>query len=187
MSDNATGNPDTSGSDAPGSESPRPASSKMGAKLAILAIIVLGMATFAYDTLVAKPSVQSAYYEITDESLRLSNAGEDGTLSNTDVHRILGKTPIETFEDGDRTVEVFGFMGGMLVNKHKLYVMYESVDGNLAFRTGRVLQYETKDYKVVEVDPNADEQDAADPMSGGPPAGAAPEDAPGDSEAAEEE
>ncbi|QDV42693.1 hypothetical protein Enr13x_25430 [Stieleria neptunia] len=136
--------------------------------------VVLGLMVVAlgYDYLVARPAVNAAYDQVTEASVEANRKGV-GFLSNTDVRELLGREPVQTFEDGRYQVEVYHWRGGLVVKPHKLYTVYLRNNDGLMFNRHAKFVYEASgvvdpERPLVPVD--ADEPPASDDdseMSGG--------------------
>ena len=75
-------------------------------------------------------------------------------LSDTDVQELLEKTPAETFQDGDETVEVYHFTSGIPFRPHKLYTSYrKSGDGLMFSRHAKFSFEKTTDVVPQRADP----------------------------------
>lgn len=148
-------------------------------RLVLFGLLGLMVVALAYDYLVARPAVNAAYDKITDESVAVNRTGT-GFLSNLKVRELVGKEPAETFMDGDQSVEVFHWAGGLIVKPHKLYAVYKkSGDDKLFYRHSK-FAYEassvvTPDRPLVQA-PDEDDSDAEEAlyeaeMTGGDQAG----------------
>ncbi|MCS7467211.1 hypothetical protein NZK35_11210 [Stieleria sp. ICT_E10.1] len=92
-------------------------------KTVLYVLLALMVVALGYDYLVARPAVNAAYDQVTEASMEANRKGA-GFLSNTDVRELLGREPVQTFEDGRYQVEVYQWRGGLVVKPHKLYTVY---------------------------------------------------------------
>lgn len=133
------------------SESPAPRKGVSKGMLSILGIIAILFALLAYDFAVVSPSVQDAFDKIVKKSI--DTKMNEAELSNTEIQKLISKTPSETYEDdfGD-TVEVYQW--GLPFKKHKLFAIYKNENGKLNFRRHSKDSYSKGDGVVVQGDPN---------------------------------
>ncbi|WP_182866687.1 hypothetical protein [Stieleria mannarensis] len=125
--------------------SPRSDSGGGGArKIVLYGLLGLMVAALAYDYLVARPAVNTAYDQIAEASMAANRKGA-GFLSNEQVRELIGKQPVETFNDGRYTVEVFHWPGGLIVKPHKLYAVYMKNGDGLMFNRHAKFVYEAAD------------------------------------------
>ena len=153
-------------SDAPDNDWPKekPSSGKRGPIL--YTILALMLAAAAYDLLVARPAVNKAFDEIAAASVKANADGGD-FLSNIEVREILGKQPSQTFLDGEKSVEVYNFMGGLIVKPHKLYAVYQKTTSDeWMFYRHSAFAYEPSNsaVRVIEVDENPNMEGTLDSM-----------------------
>ena len=157
------------------------ASAGGGGARRIILFTLLGVmiAALAYDYLVARPRVSSAYDQITEASTKANAKGGD-MLTNTEVRELLGKEPVETFMDGGQSVEVFHYMGGLLVKPHKLYTVYRKSGDDWMFSRHSKFAYDSSqdvgstELQIIDIDPDADpdaEYEGEANVGGGPQAG----------------
>jgi hypothetical protein len=108
----------------------------------LLCILVLGVAAMAYDRMVARPAVEAAYAAIVAKNVEV-NATRGQVFTNTDVQKLIGKTPAKTFTnpDGD-TVEIYQWRAGLPIRTHDLYAIYTQMDGKQLFQEGGTGDYE---------------------------------------------
>ncbi|MGI9474012.1 MAG: hypothetical protein ACR2NZ_20905, partial [Rubripirellula sp.] len=117
-------------------DAPKPRKGISKGMLSALGIIAVVLALMAYDHFVAGPSTQAAFDQIVKESIQVKmvdEGDEPGVLTNTTIHEIIGKTPVQSYDDdlGD-TVEVFQW--GIPGKKHKMFVVYnKNEEGKLNF------------------------------------------------------
>lgn len=137
MSDSQT-NPEPTKTATP-AEPPSGSSKRLGILLVVLAI---GLAAMGYDRYVAKPAVAAAYAAILAENGKVyTTPGK--TLTNKDVHKLIGKTPAKTLTDPDgNTVEIYQWRAGLPIRTHDLFAIYEQKDGSLIYREGGTGNYE---------------------------------------------
>ncbi|OYP36029.1 hypothetical protein [Rhodopirellula sp. MGV] len=103
------------------------------ARSAILyGVLALMVVALIYDYKVARPAVSADYDKVTEASTKANGIAND-FLTNLEVRELLGKEPVETFSDGGETVEVFSYMGGLIVKPHKLFVAYRKSGDELMF------------------------------------------------------
>ncbi|MCC9599448.1 hypothetical protein LOC67_02665 [Stieleria sp. JC731] len=147
------------------------------ARSAILYVVLaLMVVALIYDYKVARPAVSADYDKVTEASTAANRVAND-FLTNMEVRELLGKEPNETFEDGPETVEVFKYMGGLIVKPHRLYVVYRKSGDELMFSRHSKFAYDESSAvgpteAVVIVNEDGDDEDAQyDAESGG---GAAP-------------
>ena len=126
-------------SDATQPETPKGSSMRLNI---LLCILVLGVAAMAYDRMVARPAVEAAYAAIVAKNVEV-NATRGQVFTNTDVQKLIGKTPAKTFTnpDGD-TVEIYQWRAGLPIRTHDLYAIYTQMDGKQLFQEGGTGDYE---------------------------------------------
>ncbi len=143
-------------------------------KTVLYVLLALMVVALGYDYLVARPAVNAAYDQVTEASIEANRKGV-GFLSNTDVRELLGREPVQTFEDGRYWVEVFQWRGGLVIKPHKLYTVYMPKGEGWMFNRHAKFVYEASsvvnpDRPLVPVDD--DEPPAAMPSGdGGQPSG----------------
>ncbi len=140
---------------------------RKGILYGLLAIMLVAL---GYDYLVARPAVDAAYDNITEESRRINKLATE-VLTNTAVAELLGKQPAERFNDGNDLVEVYKFTGGLPFKPHKLFTVYkQNGDQQLFYRHAKFI-YETTNEVVPVYDhkeiPSAEPEDGQLSQSGG--------------------
>lgn len=140
----------------------------------ILGILGLLVAAFCFEMYVARPAAQGAFDKIADA--RLKSIVDETTLTNLDIHTLLGKEPSETYLEGGDQFEVYHWIGGMVVNSHKLYTVYQQDGDDWIFvRHSRFADDAIENTAViVEAPEDLDEDelygaDTSDAEGGGPP------------------
>lgn len=144
MSDNSQDSPNSSTSTEPTSAGPKSAGGGHKGLFIVLGIIAVALAAFCYDTFVVPGTVQAGFDKIADAKLK--SLVEEKPLSSSDVCEILGKEPAESYEKDDARFEVFHWTGGMIVNSHKLFTVYEKLEDDW------VLDYHTLDLKETDAE-----------------------------------
>jgi len=153
--------------------SPQPKSSRGGHKglFIILAVIAVVLAAFCYETFLAPANLQAGFDKVAEAQFK--SLADNKTLSNLDVREVLGKEPANTYEEGEEYVEVFHWMGGMIVNSHKLYAVYRKQGEDWTFVRHSLKPKEETDEQTIVIDPEAIEGDSEPPMEtaddSGPP------------------
>jgi hypothetical protein len=125
-----------------------PKSGSKRSKLLIVILVVL-LAALAYDYVVARPNVDSAYDRIAEKSVEV-NANTTEVFTDADVQELLGRKPSRTFNDvdGDR-VEVYSWRAGLPFRTHDLFVVYKPNEGRQLFYRHAKFAYESS----VDVSP----------------------------------
>ncbi|PHQ34068.1 hypothetical protein [Rhodopirellula bahusiensis] len=153
--------------------SPQPKSSGTGHKglFIILIAIAVVLAAFCYETFLAPANLQAGFDKVAEAQLK--SLGDKKTLTNLDVREVLGKEPADTYNEGEEYVEVFHWMGGMIVNSHKLYAVYRKQGEDWTFVRHSLKPKEMTDKQTIVVDPDAigdDSESSMDTADGsGPP------------------
>jgi hypothetical protein len=148
-------------------QAPGQSDAKSGSKSSkiLVWILVLLLVALAYDYLVARAGVDSAYDKIAKRSAEV-NANATEVFTDEDVQKLLDGEPSRTFDDahGDR-VEVYSWRGGLPFRTHDLFVVYKPSDGRQMFYRHAKFAYETS----IDVSPNTVmrviEQDGSTDMS----------------------
>ncbi|PAY15495.1 hypothetical protein CKO51_31610 [Rhodopirellula sp. SM50] len=142
-------------------------------KTVLYVLLGLMVVALGYDYLVARPAVNAAYDQVTEASMKANRKGV-GFLSNTDVRELLGREPVQTFEDGRYQVEVYQWRGGLIVKPHKLYTVYMPNKGGWMFNRHAKFAYEATgvvnpDRPLVPVDDDEplESYDEAEMSAGG--------------------
>ncbi|WP_372898238.1 hypothetical protein [Stieleria sp.] len=153
-------------------------------KTVLYVLLGLMVVALGYDYLVARPAVNAAYDQVTEASMDANRKGV-GFLSNTDVRELLGREPVQTFEDGRYQVEVYQWRGGLIVKPHKLYTVYMPNGGAWMFNRHAKFVYEASgvvnpDRPLVPVDDDEppasyDEAEMSGGGGGGGPGAGGPE------------
>jgi hypothetical protein len=155
----------------------------------LIAILAVGLVALAYDYVVARPAVETAYDAITAKSTEV-NAKSTEVFTDLDVRKLLGKGPSKTFNDanGD-VVEVFSWRSGLPVKTHDLFAIYKPSGGKNLFYRHAKYKYEASDVvsdfsvlKTIESGPVVDDaeteemdaQYAGGQAGGGGPGGGGP-------------
>ena len=149
--------------------------------IVLYGVLALMLIALGYDYMVARPSVSQAYDKISKASVEANKAGND-FLSNLEVRELLGKEPAETFDDGNQKVEVFHYMGGLVVKPHKLFTVYRKSGDELMFSRHAKFAYDPSnsvgptESKIVQKDVTATEAPGygEDDDGGGAPGGGGP-------------
>ena len=140
---------------------------------AVLVLIGLVAAVICYDLYVASRAVQAAFDKVADASLKAMAAEE--TLTNLEVRELLDKEPSDTQETDEGHVEVFHWIGSVMGPPHQLHTVYKK-DGDDYVLIRHFKIADKKDASVVDVDPNAVNEDENYENGGRPaPAGEADE------------
>lgn len=144
--------------------SPQPKSSGGGHKGLFITLIVIAvvLAAFCYETFVAPANLQAGFDKVAEAQFQ--SLADNKTLSNLDVREVLGKEPSNTYEEGDEYVEVFHWMGGMIVNSHKLYAVYQRQGEDWLFVRHSLKPKKVTDEQTIVIEPDAIEGDSEAPM-----------------------
>ena len=94
---------------------------RMGVLLTILAVAV---AAVGWEFLVAKPGVDAAWAKVQKEEEEVAKKPGVIQTVNTDIHKLIGKTPSDTKTKGNYTIEEFRWQRGMPIWKYSIYVVY---------------------------------------------------------------
>ncbi|NNE01102.1 MAG: hypothetical protein HKN47_27620 [Pirellulaceae bacterium] len=93
-------------------------------KLILFSLLGIMVVALAYDYRIARPAVNTAYDIITTESEKMNKVG-DSVFTNSDVQKLINKTPTSSFADGYDLVEVYSYNGGIPGRPHNLYAVYK--------------------------------------------------------------
>ena len=155
---------------------------RMFGLLGLLGVLLIGL---AYDYLVARPAVDTAYENI-DRLYVETNKDSTKMLTPVQVQAEIGHAPSKTEKDGSDLVEVYSWRSGLPIRTHNLYCVYRKQGEEYVLYRQAKFQYETTadvvrtdDSAVVNVDPDDDsisedpaEAEAAAAMSGASSPGA---------------
>ncbi|MCO8125373.1 hypothetical protein NHH03_26780 [Stieleria sp. TO1_6] len=151
---------------------PAPANQSGGGvrKLVLFGLLAVMLAALIYDYAVARPAVNAASDKITEANSK-ANGQAIGFLTPEKVSEVLGKTPVETFDDGSLSVEVYHFPSGLVVKSHKLYAAYRKSGDERMFYQMSLFKYDPlysgdaeKPY-VVKTDPTVVEYEDEAPAA----------------------
>jgi hypothetical protein len=99
----------------------------------LIGLLVLLVIALVYDYKVVRPSVNTAYDRIAEESM-LKNMRSTEVFTNKDVQELLAKTPSRTFEESNGNfVEVYSWRSGLPIRTHDLFAVYKKNGENWLF------------------------------------------------------
>ncbi|TWT71796.1 EF-hand domain-containing protein [Crateriforma conspicua] len=126
---------------------PEPAAEKPKSNVrqyVLLGVLALLLAALGYDYKVARPQVDEAFAKVESKAIEFGRK-PDQFLSNDIVQSTLGFAPMDTFMEGSRKVEVYGFQSGLPLRKHKMYVTYKPFEGRDMYLSHQKYVYEEQD------------------------------------------
>lgn len=150
-------------------------------RIVLFGVLALMIVALGYDYLVARPAVGDAYEQIAEASIKANAKGND-ILTNVEVQQLLGREPAETRMDGPQRVEVFHYMGGLIVKPHKLFTVYRKTGDEWMFSRHSKFAYDesqdvgASEIRIVAGEPeaNTEQQYPEEGAGDGEPGGAEP-------------
>ncbi|MEO1615883.1 MAG: hypothetical protein AAFV88_08555 [Planctomycetota bacterium] len=150
------------------SDAPTPTPSPSGSpirKVVLYLALLLMLAALGYDYKVARPAVDEAFEKVSNASLK-ANADADDFLSKQEISELIGKKASDEFPDGERLVEVYQWMGGLILKSHKLFIVYQKTGDDWMFSGISKAVYDKASVgsgklETIEADESTAEEDAA--------------------------
>lgn len=109
----------------------------------LLAILALGVIGLVYDRQVARPALERASEDLA-RAVDASNRSLEDTVTPDDVEEVLGRSAVQSFEDGGDYVEVFAWRSGLPIRTHKLYAIYRDQGGEKVLYRQAIYKYESR-------------------------------------------